>query len=1207
MLNLPRRNAVCNLLLSALLACSLSAPLLFAPSVMAQNNIGGSLRGVVKDSTGASLPGGTATLTNNDTNANFRSDVTSQGEYRFSSVPPGTYTLVVTSQGFSDARFSKVVINLNQAEDLPVTLAVGSAAATVEVSTESEKIVTLQTSVTGLFTESEIKNLPLNGRDYSNLIYLSPGVTRSASGTGQGSGVVAAGTRPTDNNYLIDGADNNDPVVPSGAAGASSGQIGAVPIDQISEFTVISANGSAEFGRSSGAVINVVTKSGTNTVHGTLFEFVRNPKFNTRQWFDPLTFKSALKQNDFGGRFGLPIFKNKTFMAGAYEGYRQRSSSSQTLFFPSTELLNTITDPALKSYLAAFFPAVSNGGTAITAANYSQVGVGTLSTLRSVTNNLDGDTGFVRFDQNFSDRHQAFLTGSILNGVASAGNSTLAPFSGVGTTQRPYHFVLGDNFAFTPHVINTARVAFQRTAYSFPGETPSAAILASGSARTAGPFAGKPYGSSTADPNGVPTLGSLNGLFTTVGVASNIPQGRAANVVVESDAVTWEKGRHQLKFGGELRRIQENGYFSNAIRPSVTISDSNLASLDAGTLYTQTQYFYLTGSSNRGFRQLEQGYFAQDSWRANERLTLELGVRYELFPPFNESKSLVNNAFLLDGNNQPQACTSLPIGSPNLSNIALLNPTAYGKKAFCPDYNNFAPRIGFSYDVNGKGTTVLRGGWGYYYDRIFDNVYGNTRFNAPQVAPINLTTGVYDGTQASAAINTTQVYTGTVIDPHLRTPYTQHFNLTVSQQIDRNTSFTVGYVGSIGMKLFTTLNPNFGTSFPDAFRPTNAVIAGANGGNLVRSQSDINAGIIRGPLGNLSYRASNGVSNFHSLEMTIKHRTSHGLSGQVAYTFAHSMDTISDEIAGNTDSSSPQSTVDNLLAPYLSPGSPCPIDNTGTAPGTVTAASLIASSITSPTTYLHALQCATGNNSLTAATAPSIFVANYVRFRPIGSNYGDSSFDVRQRAAINVVYALPFGRDRAYGSKANNFVDEFIGGWNLSSIIDTQTGTPFIVTSGVDSNRDGTTNDRALLTSVSVRNPRLVKNSGLFSSPNVSRFQCSVTAVDPVTRNKTCADGNGTITFNQGIGIIDPTLRMHRGALREAGIFNWDAEVFKNFKVYREGNLRFSADGFNVLNRANYGVFGGTLTSSSFARSTAQRAINNTYSRQFQFALKYEF
>lgn len=1179
-----------------------------ASAAFAQANISGSLHGTIVDSTGAALPNSTATLTSVDTGVAYKGAVNAQGEYLFSAVAPGKYVLVVDAPGFSEAKFSNVVVDLNQAEVLPVKMAVGDAGTAIEVSTESESVVTTNTSVTGVFTAKEITTLPLNGRDYQNLLYLSPGVTRAAGGEGQGSGVVAAGTRATNNNYLIDGADNNDPVVPSGAAGGASGEIGPVPLDEVAEFTVIATNGSAEFGRSSGAVINVVTKGGTNKIHGTLFEFIRNPKFNTRQWFDPLGFKSAFKQNDFGGRFGIPLIKDKLFMAGAYEGYRQRAGGSTTEFIPSAELINTITNPTFRQYLTGFFGSVSNGGTPITAANYSQSGIGSLSQGRKYTNNLDGDTGFVRFDYVWSQRHQSFVTGSILDGNYGGANSATVPYSGYGETLRPYHFVGGDNFAFSPNLLNTFRLAVQRTAYQFPGEHASAAILAAGTARTAGPYAGLAYLDNIGSANGVPTVSDTAGIFSAAGTPSNFPQGRATNVSALSDSFTIEKGKHEIKFGGELTYIQENGIFSNAIRPSVSILDSGgtgFAAFDAGTLNTQSQYFYLNpaGTSNRGFRQLEQGYFVQDSWHATARLTLEAGLRYDLYPAFSEIHNYLGNAFLLDSNNNPQWCTSLPVGSAAMSNVVLLNPAAYGHKAICNDKNNVAPRVGFSYDVTGKGKTVLRGGWGYFYDRIFDNVFGNSRFNAPAVAPITLNTGAFDGTQAVGAINPTQVYTGTILDPHLRTPYTQHFNLTVSQELDKATSLTVAYVGSIGTKLFATENPNYGSSFPDAFRPTNgpSVAAGTGGAFAPRSANDIAAGIIRPPFGNLSLRTSNASSNFHSLEVTLKRRTQFGLSGQVAYTYAHSMDNISDEIAGGTDSASPQSTVDNLLAPYLAPGSTCPTTQ-------VSAATLTAATITSAATYLGATQCASGNTGLTANTAPNYFIANYSKFRPIGYNYGDSGFDVRQRIATSVLYALPFGRGKMIGHDVNGFVDEIIGGWNLSSTIDFQTGTPFLINSGVDSNRDGTVNDRAfLLTPGSPRNPKLVKNSPLFGFPNVSRFQCSVTAPTGTNLTKTCADGSTTITFGEGLGNINPVNTLHRGSFREPGIFNWDAEIFKNFKVKSYGNLRFSADGFNVLNRANFGTSGATLTSSSFSRSSSARAINNTVSRQFQFALKYEF
>ncbi len=1173
-------------------------------SLHGQASIGGSLRGTITDASGAAVPNSSATLTSTETGVVFNAPVNSSGEYSFSSITPGRYTLVVSSTGFTSAKFDDVVIDLNQTRSLPVRLAVGGSSTTVEVTTEGEKIVTQQTSVTGLFTATQIANLPLNGRDYQNLVYLSPGVTRSASGTGQGSGVVAAGTRPTNNNYLIDGVDNNSPSVPSGSTGGSSGQIGAVPLDEISEFTVISTNGSAEFGRSSGAVVNVVTRSGTNRIHGTLFEFVRNPKFNTRQWFDPLTFKSALKQNDFGGRFGFPIRKDKTFMAGAYEGYRQRQSASTTLTLPTTEAINAITQPALQALLRATFPAVSNGGIALTPANFTSSGIASTTKIVRILNPLDGDTGFVRFDQVFSDRNQAFLTGSISNIVQSGAQTNAVPFAGYGQSQRPYHFVLGDNMAFSSHVLNSFRLGVQRQSLAFPGETPSTTLLASGTARNAGPFAGSPYSISLASPNGVPNLNSTLGLYTGTGVSANFPQGRAENTIVATDVVSWIRGKHEIRMGAEVRRIQENGYFSATVRPSVTLLDSTYQGFISGAVSNIAQRFYLNGSSERGFRQFEQGYFVEDTWRATDRLTVEAGIRYDLYPAFGESKNLIANMFVMGPNGQPQACTSLPFGV-GMTNVALVNAKQFGLKAFCTDYNNVAPRLGFSYDIGGNGKTILRGAWGYFYDRIFDNVYGNSRFNAPFTVATTLFPQYYDGTQATGAqatLSTTGVYTATTVDPNIRQPYTQHFNLSMGQELDVNTSLTVAYVGSIGTKLLTTAYPNYGTTFPNSFRPTNQ-------GNLTRLQSDINAGIIRGPFASITNVQSNGNSNFHSLEVSLQRRTAHGLSGQLAYTLAHSMDSISDEIAGNTDSAAPQATYDNLLAPYLSPGSPC------TSP--IVTAQLTAATISSDPVYTAAVQCATRNNTLTTAQAAQVFAQNYIAFRPNGANYGDSSFDVRQRVAVNVVYALPFGQGKPIGSNVNGIVNQIIGGFNLSSTIDAQSGTPFIVIAGVDGNRDGNNNDRAVLLNYGTgHNPPLVKNSPFYTNAStnfnqsVSRFPCDpVTgALNTTTRTRTCQDGGGAIILNQGIGLIDPTLRMHRGQLREPGIFNWDMELFKNFRVYRESNLRFSVDGFNVLNRANFGVFSNNMSSpTNFARSSSQRSINNTYSRQFQFALKYEF
>ena len=528
-------------------------------------------------------------------------------------------------------------------------------------------------------------------------------------------------------------------------------------------------------------------------------------------------------------------------------------------------------------------------------------------------------------------------------------------------------------------------------------------------------------------------------------------------------------------------------------------------------------------------------------------------------------------------------------------------------KAFCTDFNNVAPRLGFAYNVARSGKTVIRGAWGYFYDRIFDNVYGNSRFNAPfTVATTTFPTTGYDGTQAvgaAANISTTGVYSATTVDPNIRQPYTQHFNLSLGQELDTNTSVTVAYRWQHRHQTADHRVSQLRNYLPELVPPHEP------------GQS--------GPLA-VGYRCRHyprTIQLHHecAVEWQLQLPFFGGVDKAAGGAWGcpdrwpthwpHSMDSISDEIAGNTDSAAPQATYDNLLAPYLSPGTPCT--------SSVVTSQTTAATISSDAVYTAAVQCATRNTALTTVQAAQLFAQSYTAFRPNGSNYGDSSFDVRQRLALNVVYALPFGRGKMIGSNVNGFVNQFIGGFNLSSTVDTQTGTPFIVISGVDSNRDGNNNDRAvLLTYGSARNPALVKNSSFYTNAStkftqsVSRFPCDpVTgALDATHGSRTCGDGTGTITFNQGIGIIDPGQRMHRGTLREPGIFNWDMELFKNFHVNRESNLRFSVDGFNILNRANFGVFSNTLSSpTNFARSSSQRSINNTYSRQFQFALKYEF
>jgi hypothetical protein len=1141
--------------------------------IWSQAAIGGGLRGAVTDATGAVISGANLSLRSPGTDAVRTQKSTASGLYSFRDIDPGVYTLTVSAPGFQETRFDKVTFVLNEIRELNIALTAGEISQTVDVQADQASIVSQQTSVGTLIDGAKIRELPLNGRDFQNLVFLAPGANRTASGTGQGSTVNAGGARPTDNNYLIDGGDANDPRVPSGAAGNNGNATSSVPLDAIAEFSVITSNATAEFGRSSGGVINVVTKSGDNSFHATAWEYLRNSVLNTRNFFNPVGFKSPFKQNQFGFWAGGRIYRDRTFFSVAYEGFRQRSTTASQVPIPTAQFVSALTNPLSKALFSAAYPSVTGP------AAFSATDTTTWSTTinRNIANNLDADTGFVRLDQKITEKNSMFATYSLEDAVPTAtANSGNLPNFGVGNTTRPSHIVVQDSHVFTSNLLNTARFSFQRTPSAFPTETPTAADLAAGANRTAGPNAGTNYSANVGDPNGFPTLSLASARFNTIGVANNQPQNRTPVVWTYQDAVSYQRGKHEIKFGAQLSRVWDNTTFSSIIRPSITILDTttsaqqNFTNINNLALSSQSQSFYITPSF-RQYRIWEQGYFVQDSYRATKRLTLDAGLRYEIFNPFTERNNLLSNVYVLDGNGKPQACQGLPFDN-TLSNVAAINPASYGIGNYCSQFHDFSPRIGFALDVFGTGHTVVRGGYGYFYDRVFGNIYGNARFNPPQTLSTTLSTGNYTGLLAASTVSTTQSYSPTNIDPSLKNPVTQHYNIAISQQLDSSTALTVSYVGAVAQHLLTTTRPNFGTSFVDQFRP-------ANQGVQVRTAADISNNIIRGPFGAMTYHQSNGVSNYNALLVNVRRQMRGGLGLEASYGWSHSHDVLSDDVAGSTDAATPAATLENLLAPLMANGSSCP--------GAQAATAATASKLTA------AVQCAEGNPSLTQAQAQAIFLSKYVKYANIKTNYGDSSFDVRQRFASSVTYRLPFGHNSMFLSNVGSAADHAIGGWGIASIFDTQTGVPFIPTTGTDANRDGDTTDRVIVVGpVASRKGTLVKDfSG--SSPKVNYFSAC-----PQT---------GGCPFAPGDGIVDPTARMHRGYLRNPGIFNWDFQLNKQTNITEKFNLRFTADFFNVLNHTNFSNLTSSIASSQFGQSLSTRALGQTQSRQIQFGLKLHF
>jgi hypothetical protein len=1160
-----------------------------ATRAWSQAAIGGGLRGVVADATGAVIPGGQLVLKSKATGAVRNQTSTAQGLYAFRDIDPGQYTLTVTAPGFQETHFEQVTFVLNEIRELNVNLTAGQVSEIVNVQSDLASVVSQQTTVGTLISGEQIRDLPLNGRDFQSLVFLAPGATRTASGTGQGSGVSAGGARPTDNNYLIDGGDANDPRVPSGSAGNIGNVTSAVPLDAIAEFSVITSNASAEFGRSSGGIINVVTKTGGNSFHLATWEYFRNSVLNTRNFFNPVGFKSPFKQNQFGFWASGPIWKDRTFFSTSYEGFRQRSTSAVQVPVPTTQFISALTNPLATAIFSAAYPPTT-GPVA-----FSPTDTSTWSTTinRNLAANLDADTGFVRLDQKITEKNNIFATYSLVDAVPTATrNSANLPNFGVGNTTRPSHIVVQDNHVFTSNLLNTGRFSFQRTPSAFPTEAPTSAILNAGSLRTAGPNAGQPYSANVGDPNGFPTIGLASARFSTAGIANNIPQNRTPVVWTYQDALSYQMGKHELKAGAQISRVWDNTVFSSIIRPSISLLDTvsvaaagglttaqtsaqqNFNNINNLLLSSQQQSFYIAPSF-RQYRLTEQGYFIQDSYRASKRLTVDIGLRYEIFNPFTERNKLLSNAYVVDANGKPNACAPLPFDS-TLSGAADINPATYGIGNYCSQFGDFSPRVGFALDAFGNSRTVIRGGYGYFYDRVFGNIYGNARFNPPQTLSTTISTGSYTGNIASSTVNATQSYALTNIDPSLKNPVTQHFNLAVSQQVDATTAVTISYVGALGQHLLTTTRPNFGTSFNDAFRP-------ANQGAAVRTAADINSSIIRGPFSAMTYHQSNGTSNYNALLVNLRRQMRAGLALEASYGWSHSHDVLSDDVAGATDSATPAATLENLLSPYM-------VTNTAAVGACKTAQAATASSASVLTA---AVQCAEGNATLSQAQAQAIFLSKYVRYVNIKSNYGDSSFDVRQRFASSLNYVLPVGHNKMLLANAGAVTDHLISGWGLASIFDAQTGVPFIPTTGTDANRDGDTTDRVIVVAPVNNRSGTLSKSFATASPTVRYFA-------------TCAN-NTACPFAVGDGIVDPTARMHRGYLRNPGIFNWDFQLNKETKIREGMDLRFTSDFFNVLNHANFSNLTSSIASSQFGQSLSTRALGQTQSRQIQFGLKLQY
>jgi hypothetical protein len=804
--------------------------LLMGAQLFAQST--STLSGTVKDPSGAVLPGALVTVRNLGTGAERVITSDRVGQYIVPSLAPGDYSVRSTAAGFGPYTLQKLTLLVDAKTNLDIAMTVESAGENIQVESAAPLIDSETITVGQVIDRLTVQEVPLNGRHFLDLTVLTPGgVTAPAAGNltvpSRGLGAnsfVTAGNREDSVNFQINGVNLNDMV---------QNQITFQPsINTTSEFKINNQTFSAEYGRSSGSVVNVSTRSGTNTFHGEGFDYIRNEALDARNYFSAAGTKVApLKRHNFGGALGGPIWKNHTFFFASYEGLRQ----SQGLNVNSGVLTDLqragVTDPVSRNLLALIPVANSTSATSPVPDRY----VGTAS-------------GPVQTDQGTLDVSHTIGANDTIHGFyalqkdkrtePTLQNNTIPGFGDNRAATRQI-LTINETHIFSPRLVNEARLGFNRISISFnPNVTTDPATLG--------------LGTGTTGPNGIPQI-TIAGPNLNFGGPSGFPQGRFDTLGVFSDTATYTVGKHSVKFGGEFRRFL-NANFS---QDTGTIGFNNLTNFQIG----RANSFAITPTrtSSRLYANA-MGAFVQDSWKFTPNLTLELGFRFEW------------NGSPMDGSNR-LVVFDLPTAS-----LYRVGTNGYGNSPYRQNYN-YEPRLGFAYDVFGNSKTVVRGAYGYMADQPETNVISGLNGNPPFANRVS-----YSNAGATIPLNSLYNSAGLAgigvagVQRNLRNAYTETFNFNIQQEIPFGIVTSIGYYGSVGKHLRTPLNVNQ----PNA--------AGVRPFTAIALSSPISQGANLSNV-NITQVSSIGMSNYNAMWATARKAFHNGLNFNFNYNYSKSLDT----------------------------------------------------------------------------------------------------------------------------------------------------------------------------------------------------------------------------------------------------------------------------------------------------------------------------
>ena len=1163
---------------------SVLAVMLFGCTLLFAQVQSGNITGTVRDTSGAVVPNATVAVVNLGTQAHRIVQSNSAGTYTVTGLQPGQYEITITSGNFAPFK-RNLTVAVGGNETVDASLGV-SASTTVEVvaTNPAIEVNTQSQELSQVISSQQLSQLPSLTRNPYDFVMLSGNVSagdRTGVGsvqagqnagqsmTDRGVGYSINGQRSSGTEILLDGVENGD-LFATGAA-----QI--VPQDAVQEYRILTSNFDAQYGRASGGVVNLTTKAGSNSLHGSAWEFNRVSALTARTYDNaannlasmnsgngPIP-KGSYTRNQFGYVVTGPVIKNKLFFSQITEWVRVRSAASLNALVPTPQLIS-FTAPNVQQYFQGAGKNVRPFRSTLSAAQ-----------VVAATN----DTG--AFAQRVPGNTPAFgSVNYIAPADAGGGNPQNTKdiigrldFNPTEATQMFFRYALYDENDF-PGVIfnspytdfNVGQASFANSALYSINHTFSSSVLSSSKISYARERLNQSFDKAFANIptlylDGAPTIANqpvnLPGFFSLTPGAGGLPFGGPQNVIQANEDLSWVKGNHTMRFGGQYSYQQVNrafGAFAQATEVLGANASQGLDNLINGNLVQYTKAVFPQGkfpcvrnpntnalvvtpacSLNppltqpnfaRSFRYRDWAGYAQDSYKWSPRLTLNYGLRYEYYGvQHNNHPELDSNFYRGSGSNFFEKVANGAVFTvPNSPIHALWNPS----------YGTLAPRVGFAWDVFGTGTTSLRGGYGISYERNFGNVTFNVIQNPPNNSTINLQAGggiplfvsldplgpVSGGGGATIPLPPASLRN---VDQDIRTAQTQFYSMALERRVGASSLVAMEYSGARGIHLYDIKNINtLGSGQAYLGQPFNGTF-------LTRVNPQYTG---------INNRGSNGDSYYHGLNFRFQTQDiwKSGLSMVANYTFAHSIDDLSSTFADNLQGAS--GGIGNLG--YLDPRNP-------------------------------------------------------------GLDRGNSDYDIRHRVVVSPIYETPWFK------QSGGWSHLLLGGYTFTSIFTARTGTPFGVFDSTNSANAGG----------GYGWPRYVPGASITGYSTGTPISVGVDSFNML--NLPAAN---TTVFNPTIGFSDfgpyPVTMTHRNAFRGPGAWSFDLSAAKNFRIGERMNLEFRAEGFNILNHHNFFVNGANLDVPNFATGAPIQVLakkgglgtlatgGNHDERRFgQFALRLHF